>query len=220
MKMLPIIVILLALFSCKKNPPVYPVKPYQQFEFQNLGNFGAYRMFTKTGEVSNSSLVTQYANEYAQFFYNPSAAFTGDQYKRFSFVSEDSIINTGIVPAGELKKTGTGDYDVFTSRYTIPVNDTNSLHLHLGKYKLYQLSTTPLGYSYFELADPAAILKKINDKLHLPIVRYIITSIHNNTVSFAADRFNNVFDPTGIHKLGTNDTLLIQTFDVVLRRKQ
>jgi hypothetical protein len=134
-------------------------------------------------------------------------------------VSDDSIINTSINPVGELKRTAISDYDVFMGKYTTPINDTNALNLHIGKYKLYKPATTPLGYTYFELNDPAAILKKANDKLFVPFVRYIVVSTGQNSFSFVADRFNNMFDPTGISKLGIRDTLLIQTFDVELRKK-
>lgn len=213
------IILLFLLFACRKEEQIYPTKQYEQFGFYGLTNFSAYRLFTKTGEINNSGLVAQYADSHSQFFYNTSSSFTGNQYKNFSFVNDDSIINTGIAPAGELKRTMMSEYDVFTSKYTIPINDTNTINLHLGKYKLHYSTTTPLGYTYFELNDPAVILKKAGDKLYLPIVRYIITSTRDNSFSFAAERFNNVLDVTGVTKLGAHDTLLVQTFDVELRRK-
>ncbi|HEX8334262.1 MAG TPA: hypothetical protein VF622_16695 [Segetibacter sp.] len=176
-------------------------------------------MFTKTGEVNNSPVVAKYATEYSTYFYSPTVTFPATGFRSFSFVSDDSIINTSINPVAELKRTVISDYDVFTGKFSVPVNDTNALNLHLGKYKLFKYATTPLGYTYLELNDPAAILKKVNDKVYVPFVRYIVVSTGQNTFSFVADRFNNVFDATGISKLGTRDTLLIQTFDVELRRK-
>jgi hypothetical protein len=219
MKNLLAIILLFSICACRKNPEVYPTKQYEQFEFSGIANIGSYRMFTKTGEVNNTMLVSKYAGEYSRYFYGGSVIFSAPEFRSFSFVNEDSVINTGINPVGELKRTLRSDYDVFTSKFTVPVNDTNNLNLHLGKYKLYNRATTPLGYTYFELNDPATIMKRVNDKLYLPIVRYIITSTGTNSFSFIADRFNNVFDPTGISKLGNQDTLLIQTFDVELKKQ-
>ncbi|WP_207493267.1 hypothetical protein [Aridibaculum aurantiacum] len=219
MKQLLFLILLVGLFSCKKETPGYTTKQYTEFEYEKLSNFKNYRMFTKLGEINDASLVARYANTHSQFFYTPSSEFTGNEYKRFSFVNEDSIINTGIAPVGEMKRTLVDAYDVFKSKYTVPVNDTNTLELHLGKYKLHYLETTSLGYSYFELYDPAIILKRVNDKLHLPIIRYIITSTQDYSFSFSTGRFNNVLDPTGINKLGDKDTLLVQSFDIILQKK-
>jgi hypothetical protein len=210
---------LLSISACRKKPYVYPVKQFEQFEFHGLTNFGSYRMFTQTGEVNNSPVVAKYATEYSTYFYSSTVTFPATGFRNFSFVSDDSIINNSIIPVGELKRTVVSDYDVYISKYSVPVNDTNSLNLHLGKYKLHKYATTSLGYTYFELNDPAAVLKKTNGKVYVPFVRYIVVSTGQNTFTFGADRFNNVFDPTGISKLGTRDTLLIQTFDVELRKK-
>jgi hypothetical protein len=219
MKNLFVIILLLSIAACRKQPLVYHEKQFKQSEFHSLTNFGSYRMFTKVGEINNSSIVTKYATDYSTYFYSPTVGFPATGFRSFSFVNDDSILNTSINPVGELKRTVVSDYDVFTGKYSVPVNDTNSLNLHLGKYKLHKYATTSLGHTYFELNDPAAILKNANDKVYVPFVRYIVVSTGQNTFSFVADRFNNVFDPTGISKLGTRDTLLIQTFEGELRKK-
>jgi hypothetical protein len=221
MKFVLTVFLIISLLACKKDKPeAYPVPKYDQFLFAGLTNFTNHRLFTKEGEITNSTLVNKYVKEYRNFFYEPTSSFSGNEYKSFSMVNEDSIINMGMAPVGELKRTTISDYDVFTGKFNVPVNDTNSFNLHLGKYKLHKLATTPLGYSYYELNQPANVLKRVNNKLYVPIIRYIITSLNSNYFSFGSDKINNVFDPTVTRKLGNLDTLLVQTFDLELRLKQ
>jgi hypothetical protein len=212
--------IFVALLGCRKSKPtIYPVKEYEQFEYEGLSNFSGFRLFTKAGEINDQSLVASYVQQYDNHFYTPASNFSAREYRSFSVVGEDSIINTGIAPAGELKRTRTDAYDVFMGKYNIPQNDTNAIALHLGKYKLFTPATTTTGYSYYELNSPPTILKRVGDKMYLPIIRYIITYSKDYTFSFSSDKINNVLDPTAVRKLGNNDTLLVQSFDVVLKKK-
>jgi hypothetical protein len=71
-----------------------------------------------------------------------------------------------------------------------------------------------------ELQSPAYVLKRIEDTLFFPMMRYVITSLRDYTFSFTADKLNNVFSPAGAAKLKEYDTLLIQSFDLGLRRKR
>lgn len=213
-------IIFVSLPGCRKSEPTfYPVKQYQQFEYEGLSNFSGFRLFTKAGEITDQSLLATYVQKYDDFFYTPASNFSAREYKSFSLVTDDSIINTGIAPVGELKRTTTDNYDVFMGKYQIPQNDTNAIALHLGKYKLFTPATTPTGYSYYELNSPATILKRVGDKMYLPIIRYIITYNKDYTFSFTSDKMNNVLDPTAVRKLANNDTLLLQAFDVVLKKK-
>jgi hypothetical protein len=217
---LSLAIIFVAFVGCRKSKPTsYPAKQYEQFEYEGLSNFSGFHLFTKAGEINDQSLVASYVQQYDNHFYTSASNFSAREYKSFSVVGEDSIINTGIAPVGELKRTRSDAYDVFTGKYNIPQNDTNAIALHLGKYKLFTPATTANGYPYYELNSPATILKRVGDKMYLPIIRYIITYSKDYTFSFSSDKINNVLDPTAMHKLGINDTLLVQSFDVVLKKK-
>jgi hypothetical protein len=217
-----ILFLLLWLAGCKKAG-VYkiPEKNFQVYDNYFLTHFAGYRLFTTQGEINDPSMVQDYATRFNQFFYNPSALFSFTQYKSFSMVSEDSILATGIVPLGELKRTSTGTYDIFSDDRLVPVNDTNALFLHIGQYRLHEVVNFPgSSYRYAELQSPAYVLKKVNDTLFLPMIRYIVVSQRDNTFSFASDLLNNVFDPAGAAKLKPYDTLLLQSFDLGLRRQK
>jgi hypothetical protein len=164
-------------------------------------------------------VVQAYAANFSQFFYQPGAVFSFPQYKSFSMVNEDSILAGGVFPLGELKRTSIGTYDIFSSNRLVPVNDTNALFLHIGRYRLHEIVNFPNSpYRYAELQSPAFVLKKVKDTLFLPMIRYIVTSQRDNTFSFASDLLNNVFEPAGASKLKPYDTLLLQSFDLGLRR--
>lgn len=204
----------------KKDNYVYPTKPYVEYSNTFLAHFKDYRLFTKDGEIYDRALVSAYAKGYEQYFYYPGASFNDPDYKLFSMLNEDSIFNISRSPIAELKRTATGVYDIYTSRFQVPVNDTNALFLHLGQYPLFEMATTPDGYRYAELHNPAYILKKVGDSLFFPMMRYIITSQRDYSFSFTADKLNNVFSLSGINKLKAYDTLLVQSFDVGLVRKK
>ncbi len=216
----PFFLVLLALAGCdKKEDYIYPTKNFQVFNNYFLTHFAGYRLYTSTGEINDPSVVRDYATRFSRFFYHPAAAFSFPQYKSFSLVNEDSLVATGIVPAGELRRTSTGTYDIFTSNRLVPVNDTNALFLHIGQYRLHEVVTFPgSGHRYVELQSPAYILKKVQDTLFLPMIRYIVTSQRDNTFSFSSDLLNNVFDPAGAARLKPYDTLLLQSFDLGLGR--
>ncbi len=217
----PLILFSLIWFAGCKKAEVYksPEKNFQVYDDYFLTQFAGYRLFTTNGEINDPSMVQDYATRFNQFFYHPSAVFSFTQYKSFSMVNEDSILATGIVPLGELKRTSVATYDIFSSNRLVPVNDTNALFLHIGRYRLHEVVNFPgSSYRYAELQSPAYVLKKVNDTLFLPMIRYIITSRRDNTVSFASDLLNNVFEPAGAAKLKSYDTLLLQSFVLGLRR--
>lgn len=168
------------------------------------------------GEIISPALVQHYKSEFAPFFYDVTGIFPDREFKRFAFVNNDSIINLSIIPVAEMKRTIIDEYDKFSNRGSVPVNDTNALNLHLEKYKIYRLVTTPSGYAYLDVESPVYFLKKVNDTLFFPVVKYIVFSRGPDIVSFNEGKFNNVFSPSGIEKLGSKDTLLVQTFDAAM----
>jgi hypothetical protein len=210
---------LLALVACSKyQPEEYQVPAYTRFEKSHLTRFGSNKLYTAAGEVTAPGLAQQYAGEFSNYFYEAGSAFTDPRFRTFSVVSEDSMINTSTVPAGELKRTVVDEYDKFASRWLSIANDTNALNLHIVKYQSHKAVTTPSGYTYYDVADPVYILKKVGDTLFFPMIRYVIISRGEGRFSFVADRLNNVFSPAGVHKLGSRDTLLVQTFDLAMKR--
>lgn len=212
-------IMLLALASCSNYEPVeYATPRYELFEKSGLANFRPFALYTAAGEVTTPGLAGQYAAEFNQFFYSETTPFSDTRFRTFSVVSEDSMINTSTSSAGELKRTLVGAYDKFSTRWLTIANDTNALNLHIVQYKVHKAVTTPTGYTYYDVEDPVYILKRVGNELRFPIIRYVLISRGDNQVSFAADKINNVFSPQGLNKLGPKDTLLVQAFDLVMRK--
>jgi hypothetical protein len=212
---------LLALVSCSKYQPYnYPVPKYPLFEKSHLTRFGSYKLYTAAGEVTVPGLAQQYAGEFSNYFYEVGSVFSDPRFRTFSMVSDDSMVNTSTVPAYEVKRTVVDEYDKFASRWLSIANDTNALNLHIVKYQSHKAVTTSSGYTYYDVEDPVYILKKVGDTLFFPMIRYVIISRGDGRFSFVADKLNNVFSPAGVRKLGSQDTLLVQTFDLAMKRVQ
>lgn len=211
--------LLLVLAACSKHDTV-PHTPAQHPQYQNshLAHFGAYRLYTASGEVTVPGLAQQYASELGQYFYDEYSSFNDPAFRTFLMVSEDSALNSSTVPVGELKRRASDTYDQFSGHWWNIVNDTNSLYLHIGKYKFHKTVTTPNGLTYLDMESPTYFFKKRGDTLYFPMVRYITISRRPGITSFSADKINNVFDPVGVHKLGPHDTLLVQTFELAMKR--
>jgi hypothetical protein len=60
-------------------------------------------------------------------------------------------------------------------------------------------------------------MKRVQDTLFFPFTRYINTT-RRNYFSFSADKLNNVFEPAGVGKPDAQDTLIVQTFDLALKK--
>src|SRR6187431_182443 len=104
MRILIIACITLLIAGCsEKDVYVYPVKYYKEFNSSFLTHFKSFRLFTRNGEIQDPSIVAAYATQYDQFFYYPGATFSDPEYRSFSLVNEDSIINTSRPPAAECK---------------------------------------------------------------------------------------------------------------------
>ena len=218
-KITTILLLLLSLAACRKRDSGYqpPVTHYTYFQKAALTHFAPLRLYTHTGEVTNPQLVQQYANELGNYFYTPASPYTDAALSTFTLISEDSLVNTGITQ-GELKRVATGTYDHFKGNNYVIANDTAGYLLHIVGYKLFKPVTPPGGFTYFEIESPVAILKHTGDSLFFPMIRTVVISRTANTLSFSADRLNNTFDPTGVRKLGAADTVLVQTFDVAMKR--
>lgn len=211
--------LLIVLAACSKEKPAsYPAPQHLQYQNSQLTGFGAYKLYTAAGEVTVPGLAQQYASELGQYFYDEHSTFMDPAFRSFVMVSEDSALNTSTVPVGELKRRTTDTYDQFSGHWWSIVNDTNALNLHIGKYKFHKTVTTPGGLTYLDVESPTYFFKRRSDTLYFPMVRYITISRRPGIISFSADRINNVFDPGGVRKLGPTDTLLVQTFELAMKR--
>jgi hypothetical protein len=72
----------------------------------------------------------------------------------------------------------------------------------------------PNGYTYYEADDPVYFLKKVNDTLFMPIIKYMTISTSPGIVRFVSSKLSNVFSAEGVSHLAANDTLVIQSFDI------
>jgi hypothetical protein len=210
----------LLIVSCKKDDAPPPANAPPHFVNTRLTHFSNYRLFTQTGEINNSPLIQGYASEFSNYFFKPADRFHDPNYQEIVYINDDSIINLTPGRAFDGKRTNTDVYDKYTTGLLAIQNDTSAVALYIGKYKTYQRQVTPSGYVYFDVESPVYFLKKQQDTLFVPIMRYIIFYRKNGIVSFGADTYNNVFSPAGVNKLGPNDTLLVQSFDAVLEKKR
>lgn len=217
-KLIPLFLLFVVAACSKNEQEQYTPAQHPQYQNSHLSQFGAYKLYTVSGEVWVPGLAQQYASELGQYFYDESSTFEDPAFRTFQMVSEDSALNTSTVPVGELKRRTSGTYDQFSGHWWNLVNDTNTLSLHIGKYKFHKTVTTPGGFTYLDLESPTFFFKKRGDTLYFPMVRYITISRRPGITSFSADRINNVFDPAGVRKLGPNDTLLVQTFELAMKR--
>lgn len=214
-----VLVLLLALAACRKPGNGYhpPATHYTYFEKASLTHFAPFRLYTRDGAVADAALAQRYFNEFNNYFYTTAASYSDPSLSAFTMVSEDSMIN-GTIPAGELKRVATGVYDHYKGNNYVIANDTSGYLLHIAGYKLFKPVTPPGGFTYFEVESPMAILKHAGDTLFFPIIRPLVISRTGNGFSFSSDRLNNTFDPSGVRKLGAHDTLLVQTFDLAMKK--
>jgi hypothetical protein len=210
--------IALVMFSCKKDKT--PADTKQYFENSRLIHFQPFRAFTKNGEITNNAIVQAYAGEFGNYFFNTASTYTDPSFQKFTVVSDDSIINNSSNVPVETKRKFVDVYDRFSSRFTDLVNDTNIIKYHIIKYKVLERKTAASGLVYYEAENPVYFLKKNSDTLFFPVIRYVIISRRPFLVSFSADKINNVFSPAGIDKLGQYDTLVVQSFDLAMKRVQ
>ena len=208
------------LISCgKEKPEPYEPVVHEQYHFHALQNFSAYRLFTKAGEITDHVLVQQYVDEFPSYFYSANSLFTVPQFQQFAKVNNDSLINAGTVPAGEVKRIQTNtDYDMYAGKGLLPVNDTGNFKHHIIRYKTVQEQNAN-GIVYFTNPHPLYFARLVNDYLYFPYSRLITISRTSFSVSFGSDYFNNVFSPSGANRLGDKDTLLIQSFEIVLKKQ-
>jgi hypothetical protein len=213
-----LLLFILLLLSCRKQEPAPPVvSPYTYFQRTGLVPVQPVRLFTRAGEVPNSALAQAYAGEFSDYFY-PSYQAMDPYLQRFSRVNADSMLNVSAAPVFELKRVPGGAYDRYKSKYHEIYNDTNSLVLHMGLYKHYEVVTTPLGYTYYDLESPSYVLRQAGDSLAFPMIRFITISRGNYIVSFGADKLNNVFNPASVSKLGPQDTLVVQQLELIMKK--
>jgi hypothetical protein len=207
---------LLLLAACKKNDG--PVDTRQYFENAALTHFENFRIFTKSGEINNSVLAQNYANEFIGYFYNSTSRYTDPTFQKFIVVNEDSIINSSSSIQIGITRKNIDTYDKFSGSSTDLVNDTNALNLNIIKYKVLDRKITSSGITYYEIQKPTYIAKKRNDSLFFPIIRYITISRRPFSTTFSADKINNMFSTDGLSKLSQYDTLLIQSFDLAMKK--
>ncbi len=220
MRIFILLLAFVSIISCKKTKPVvYQSRKFTTYENSSLTKLTSPRLFTKNGEITTSHLVNKFTQDFDQYLYTASSSFNDSEFQSFLMYSDDSLVNSSIPPLYDLVRSNTDTYDFYKSGRLAPVNDTNALFLHIGQYKRHFLATTPLGYTYAEYESPACILKKVNDTLFVPFIRYIVVSRQPGMISFSAEKMNNVFASSGAQKLGNKDTMLIQTFDVAFIKK-
>jgi hypothetical protein len=196
------------------------------FVNNGLTHFAPVRLFTHGGEVLNPVLAQAYRNEFSLYFFDPGDDFNDSYYQKFDYINDDSIqyITPGRVFGA--KRTAKDTYDRFSTRYTDIINDTSSLEFYMVQYKTLHRRdvppspNSPNGFVYYEADNPVYFLKKVKDTFFMPIIKYATISRTPGIISFASSKFNNVFSADGVDHLGVNDTLIVQTFDVVFVRSK
>jgi hypothetical protein len=207
---------IILLLGCKKDKTPVDTKLY--FENSFLTHFESFKVFTKNGQINNAALAQNYSNEFSTYFFNTTSSYADPVFQKFEVVDEDSIINISSNIAIGAKRKNTDTYDRFVSNFTELVNDTNALNMHIIQYKVLERKITSSGLVYYEIQKPVYFAKKINDTLFFPIVRYITISRRPFITTFSTGKINNVFSTDGLAKLDQYDTLVVQSFDLAMKR--
>lgn len=196
------------------------------FVNNGLTHFTPVRLFTHGGEVIDPGLAQAYRNEFSLYFFDPGDPFNDSYYKKIIFINDDSILYVTPGRVFNAKRTATGTYDRFSTPYTDIVNDTTSIEYYIIQNKILHRkevppsSNNPNGFVYYEADNPVYFLKKVKDTFFMPIIKYATISRIPGIVSFASNKFNNVFSADGVDHLGINDTLIVQNFDVAFVREK
>jgi hypothetical protein len=191
-----------------------------------LSHFTSVRLFTHGDEVIDPGLAQAYRNEFSLYFFDPGDPFMDSYYQKIIFINDDSILYVTPGRVFNAKRTATGAYDRFSTPYSDIINDTSSLEYYIVQYKILHRkeippsSNNPNSFVYYEADNPVYILKKVKDTFFMPIIKYATISRRPGIVSFASNKFNNVFSADGVDHLGINDTLLIQSFDIAFVRQK
>lgn len=196
------------------------------FVNNGLSHFTPVRLFTHGGEVNDPGLAQAYRNEFSLYFFEPGDPFNDSYYQKIIFINDDSIQYVTPGRVFNAKRTATGTYDRFSTPYYDIKDDTSSLEYYIVQYKIFRRneiprnSNNPNSIVYYEVDDPVYFLKKIKDTFFMPIIKYATISRTPGIISFASNKFNNVFSADGIDHLGVNDTLIVQSFDVAFVRNK
>lgn len=210
-----LIFLLVVLNSCSKTETA-PVLDTGNYIFDKLDDYSTVRLFTKNGEINDQSLISKYKTQYSQFIYPlQNQSFRSDTInilnmsqarlngRIYSFTKIDNIY--------EFKGTDTTYY----------TGTIDSLFYALGKYKPYysilffnpftnESLISTLQYYYVSFSNDRLIFHAVN------ILQFSTQYYQGTLVSSDFRRGNifNFFDPSGINKLRTRDTLLIQTYNI------
>jgi hypothetical protein len=216
-----ILLISLMFISCSKPPAPYVEQypKYQHYQASHLARFENIKVFTAAGELTDEKLTQQYAAEFNNYFYTPFSTYTDPSLVRFTLVREDSMSNSSRAPYIEVKRTAVDQYDSYTGKGRVPVPDTASIHRQIGRYKpVLKENSLSSGYTYFDCPWPEYYLKQAGDSLSFPIIRYLLFAREQHLVRFSADRTNNVFSPAVFSSIMPGDTLMIQAFELVMKK--
>jgi hypothetical protein len=211
------ITVLLA--HCRKKDHQPFTEENNHFLKSGLTHFTPVRLFTHNGEVVNPGLAQTYQDEFTLHFYEPGDPFIDPFYQEIIFINDDSILYVTPGKVFNAKRTVTGAYDRFSTPYFDVVSDTSSLDFYIVQYKTFRRkeiprTNNPNNFVYYEVDNPVYFLKKVQDTVFMPIIKYATISRMPGMVTFAANKFNNVFSADSVGHLGANDTLIVQSFDL------
>jgi hypothetical protein len=205
------------MIGCKKNPVHDRHVTDTSFRTVKLDRFQPIRIFTISGEITDPQIIDHYTLELDNHIYKPSSTFAEASLQKIIYVNEDSIVNVSLPYAIPARRTVIDTYDVYTSAETEIVNDTQSVTYHIGKYPTLSKQLTSTGFEYY-VNKVGYVMKKQQDTLFFPILKYMVISRHNYTLNFWSAKTNNVLSVDVYKKLVPKDTLVVQRFDVLMKR--
>lgn len=173
--------------------------PIEFFVHHKLNNFRDIRLFAKSGEITDSLLVKKYSTEYFLHFFDSSHSYLPRGYESFSFTNDDSIINIMDTGAVFAKRTSIHKYD----NHQLPDIDSKAIR----------------SYVYNDKERPDLVFKKVDDTLYCPFVKYITITRSHDSLSLDSAQRNDLFSPENINNLGLSDTMIVQSFDLIMIKK-
>ncbi|MFD2247507.1 hypothetical protein [Pontibacter ruber] len=226
-KLYVLLLAVLVLSACDKEEEGPQLDYPAAFELQELYNTTPVRMYTRRGEVKDAALIKRFAEQWGAWYHLEDKKETTSAGETIMFQSASDVqVNRGnyslkmqgqdllITSKGE----GTGMYYQNEEFYF-------DLWLAISKYRSHIYDRKPLAsgsgnISYGYKIKDQWVATLPGDDLHIHRMVSTLKSGDGTAFSVKTTSSSNRFDPGGLSLLRSTDTLLVQEFVLVGKRKQ
>lgn len=212
------VVLTFMFYACKKNDSA-PALVTGNFVFEKESDYSSIRLFTKNGEINDSSLVAIYKTKFSNLIFPlQNQILSGDTI---------NVINTSDAKYGNKMYRINRVDNFYQLRSVDSINywgNIDSVFYELRKYKAYYaIQYAPVYGMYIGKTFSYYYLTFSDNKLVLPFINAIrFSTWYYQGVAvrnyYQGQTMNNVADLNAINRLPATDTLLLQTFNRYCRK--